>query len=114
MTTKNCKLIIDTIISLGPDERYKAHLLGELAEKVNISAEQIEAACEELARDGLAQVRHLDYGPVIITLTEAGVNYKQKRWQAIRHYILLKWIDFLALVVAVIALIVSIIALNKP
>ena len=51
------------------------------------------------------------------SITEKGIRYlayqKQCRKRALFKYLASKWIDFLALIVAIIALVISIIALNN-
>ena len=48
------------------------------------------------------------------TLTSKGYNYYEYRRQSIRKYIAEKWIDFFALAISAISLILSVIALMKP
>lgn len=84
-----------------------------------------ECPCHALSQYGLvsADCLGVDSGgcPIFAgtySITEKGIRYlayqKRCRKIAIGKYFASKWIDFLALVVAIAALIISIIALNKP
>ena len=91
MLTKNCKLVLDSVLSLDQTDWYKAFSMGDL---------------------GFAQITYLNlpnYLPAIDTihLTERGIHYKDLQREEKLNYFKDKWIDFLALVVALIALLKS-------
>ena len=84
MLTRNCKLIIDSILSRDETQHFKAYSLRDLCKMTNLSFDNVLSACEELDRDKYATLRilHLPNGQEIresITLTELGKNYKEKR-----------------------------------
>lgn len=113
MLTKNCRRILNYILSLTPDRHLKFHSIISLSQDIGISFDHTLSACKELARDGYAELKiiRLSNGQEIvdaIVLTEFGRNYKVHLREQRVQYLFSKWIDFLALIVAVIALIVAI------
>ena len=114
MRTTNCRCIMDYIWSLDPDCQLMAQRITDLAEHTGLSLDQTISACKELAEDRCVELKflHLRTGEKIleaVSLTEFGQNYKTYLRDQRVQYFLSKWIDFLALIVSVIALIVALI-----
>ena len=113
MLTKNCKTILRYITSLQGLNRFSSISLPDLVKNTGLAHKEVESACKELDKDGLAELKILHFinGHTVldsITLTEQGLNYKVLiRAQRIK-YIADKWTDIIACVIAVISLIVSI------
>lgn len=113
MRTKNCRCIMDYILSLAPDRQLMYQRITDLSEHTGLSLDQTISACKELAEDRCVELKflHLRTSQEIleaVRLTEFGQNYKAYLREQRVQYLLSKWIDFLALIVAVIALIVAI------
>lgn len=119
MLTKNCRIILDTILALGEEHHFECYRIADLSDRTGISFPQVLAACQELDRDGCANLHFVDLKngrkiPESVSLTEFGVHYRDyQRAQRLR-YIGDKWIDFLALVIASVSLIISIAAFLRP
>lgn len=118
MLTKNCRTILDSILTLPVDRRYGSHRIVALAEKTGLPFCEALAACKELDQDNLAtlNISHLRNGqeiPESILLTESGLNYKAQLRAQRLAYLADKWTDILASAVAVCSLIVSIVALLR-
>lgn len=118
MLTKNCKVVLNTILSLDKANPFKLYRIADLAKSARLTLDETIAACMELEKDGRAEIRLIPgirrQIPEYVSLTEYGARYRdeiKERWSA---YIWAKWIDFIALIVAIIALIISIAALLRP
>ncbi|WP_435321687.1 hypothetical protein [Muriventricola aceti] len=112
MLTKNCKLVLDSVLSLDQTDWYKAFSMGDLVKLSGLSMNEIKSVIESLDQLGFAQITYLNlpnYLPAIDTihLTERGIHYKDLQREEKLNYFKDKWIDFLALVVALIALLKS-------
>ena len=112
MLTKNCKLVLDSVLSLDQTDWYKAFSMGDLVKLSGLSMNEIKSVIESLDQLGFAQITYLNlpnYRPAIDTihLTERGIHYKDLQREEKLNYFKDKWIDFLALVVALIALLKS-------
>lgn len=112
MRTKNCQLILDYVLSLDESEQLHSHRFLNLSEHTGLSFEQVLVACKELERDSFAEIKyhHLRNGQVMpeaIVLTELGLNYKRHIREQWLSYVTDKWIDFLALIIALVALLKS-------
>ena len=112
MLSKNCRLILDTILAKGENEKFMSHRIGDLSKEINLPFSSALAACQELEHDGFARIKVIDLprGPKVyesITLTEKGAHYKDFLLEQRMDYIKDKWIDFLALAISVIALVKS-------
>lgn len=119
MLTKNCKSILDGILSLNQNDWYKAYSVRDLVQITSLSVDEIISALESLEQTDMVQIQYLtirSYRPTIdwIRLTERGIYYKDFEKEKRINYLKDKWIDFLALVVASTALIISIAAFLKP
>lgn len=119
MLTKNCKSILDGILSLNQNDWYKAYSVRDLVQITSLSVDEIISALESLEQTDMVQIQYLtirSYRPTIdwIRLTERGIYYKDFEKEKRINYLKDKWIDFLALVVASAALIISIAAFLKP
>ena len=112
MLTKNCKLVLDSVLSLDQTDWYKAFSMGDLVKLSGLSMNEIKSVIESLDQLCFAQITYLNlpnYLPAIDTihLTERGIHYKDLQREENLNYFKDKWIDFLALVVALIALLKS-------
>lgn len=112
MLTKNCKLVLDSVLALDQTDWYKAFSMGDLVKLSGLSMNEIKSVIESLDQLGFAQITYLNlpnYLPAIDTihLTERGIHYKDLQREEKLNYFKDKWIDFLALVVALIALLKS-------
>lgn len=112
MLTKNCRIILDTILALGEEHHFESYRIVDLSDRTGISFPHVLAACKELDQDGFAslQITHLRNGqniPEAIVLTELGIHYKDFLNAKRNDYFKDKIIDFLALVIAFIALLKS-------
>lgn len=109
MLTKNCESILDFITSMPAESIFSIYGISYLANKIGISNEEAIAACKNLDKIGFAEIHYTDVGmgkiPDYITLTEDGAKYKSVLRQKRIDYLSDKWIDFLALVVAIVAFI---------
>lgn len=118
MLTKNCRAVIDTILSLDKSNPFKLYRIADLAIRARLTIEEAMAACLELEQDGRAEVRLIPNArrqiPEYVSLTEYGARYREELKERRKDYIKAKWIDFFALIVAIIALIISIAAFLRP
>lgn len=119
MLTKDCRLILDTILSSDSDKRFQAFRISELSNSLNRNFYAILTACKELEKDGFIELHNccLKNGQELlefISLTELGTHYKDYLRSQRLRYIADKWIDFLALIIAAIALVVSVAAFFRP
>ena len=80
-----------------------------------LAAEAVCAACENLASCGFMEVQYFANlsAPRInyVQLTELGAHQGEVKWASFKQYILDQWIAFLALVVSIVALFMSVIGL---
>lgn len=107
MLTENCSKILAYLTSLPGEKPRWRHSLQSVASAVELTLEETVSAAKELEAIGYAEVHcvstPLGNAPEGVTLTEKGINYKAlKRWQT-RAYWADKWIDLLALAIAIAA-----------
>lgn len=117
MVTKNCRKIIKTICRFGEEAKYGFHNTADLADATGLPHAVVCSACEQLAEEGYMEIEYTgNINPIVsdVRLTELGASYSEVQRAARLAYIASKWIDFIALIVAIIALIVSIAAFFKP
>lgn len=118
MLTKNCRAVIDTILSLDKADPFKLYRIADLSKSARLTLDETIAACLELEKDGRAEVRLIPNArrqiPEFVSLTEYGARYREELKGRRIDYIKAKWIDFIALIVAIIALIISIAAFLRP
>lgn len=76
-----------------------------------ISFAEFIAALEYLESNGYVSGKKIPTGWISATLTHKGLHAKEFNSIAVKRYLLDKWIDFLSMVIAIIAVIISIIAL---
>ena len=112
LLTKNCKSILYAILSLDQNEWYKTYSVTDLSQLTSLSSEEIVSAVNALEENNMVEVHRLTVGkhiPVIntIRLTELGIHYKDQEKENRLNYLKDKWIDFLALIIALIALLKS-------
>ena len=112
MLTKNCKSILNAILSLDQNDWYKAYSVNDLTQLTSLSTDEIYSAVTALEEDGMIQVQYLSFrgcSSVIdsVRLTEQGIHYKDQEKEKRLNYLKDKWIDFLALIIALIALLKS-------
>lgn len=112
MFSKNCRLVLDAILSEGESRAFESHRISDLSNETKLSLPSTLAACQELERDGFAVLKiiQLPHRPPItegIALTEKGAHYKDYLKDQRIDYIKDKWIDFLALAISLIALVKS-------
>ena len=112
MLTKNCKLVLDSVLSLDQTDWYKKYSVRDLAKLSDLSIDEVKSVIESLNQLGFAQITYLslpNYPTAIDTihLTERGIHYKDLQKEEKFNYFKDKWIDFLALIVALIALLKS-------
>ena len=112
MLTKNCKSILNAILSLDQNDWYKAYSVNDLTQLTSLSTDEIYSAVTALEEDGMIQVQYLSFrgcSSVIdsVRLTEQGIHYKDQEKENRLNYLKDKWIDFLALIIALIALLKS-------
>lgn len=115
MLTQNCRDFLDTVISSEIDHPFKRHRISDISAKMGQSFDVALSLAKELERDHFAEIEylHMRNGQVIpeyVILTEKGRSYKQFLRNQKVDYLKQKWIDFLALVVAALALAISIAA----
>ena len=115
MLTKDCRAVLNTVIQMDGNTPFQQHRIVAIAEKMEQSFELTLSVCKELERDGFREIRYLKLSnhreiPENVILTEKGRCYKAFLRNQAFDYIKQKWIDFLALVVSAIALIISIAA----
>lgn len=115
MLTKDCRAVLNTVIQMDGNTPFQQHRIVAIAEKMEQSFELTLSVCKELERDGFLEIRYLKLSnhreiPENVILTEKGRCYKAFLRNQAFDYIKQKWIDFLALVVSAIALIISIAA----
>lgn len=118
MVTKNCRKIIKAICRSGSEAKYGPHNIADLADATDLSNAAVCAACEQLAEEGYMEIVYMTrtHTPIIehVKLTELGANYAEVQRATRMAYVANKWIDFIALIVAIIALIISIAAFFRP
>lgn len=113
MLTKNCRIVLKALNSKANDKfRFGAM---DIAELTGMTFDEASRAAEYLTQQGFLERKTRpdsfvkEYGIELYSLTELGADYKAvacaKRWEYVRE----KWIDFLAMIVAIVALIVSIV-----
>ncbi len=112
MLTKNCKSILNAILSLDQNDWYKAYSVNDLTQLASLSTDEIYSAVTALEENGMIQVQYLSFrgcSSVIdsVRLTEQGIHYKDQEKENRLNYLKDKWIDFLALIIALIALLKS-------
>lgn len=112
MLTKNCKSLLNSILSLDPNDWYKVYSVYDLAQLASLSVDEIISVAQALEENGMAQIKYLTVGcyPRVvdgIRLTEQGIHYKDLEKENRINYLKDKWIDFLALLIALIALLKS-------
>lgn len=115
MLTKDCRSVLDTVIQMDGDRPFQRHRIAAISEKMGKTFELTLSICKELERDGFVEIKYLSSRvhaamPESIVLTEKGRCYKAFLRSQTFDYLKQKWIDFLALVVAAIALAISIAA----
>ena len=115
MLTKDCRSVLDTVIQMDGDRPFQRHRIAAISEKMGKTFELTLSLCKELERDGFLEIKYLKsrIGSAIpegVILTEKGRRYKAFLRSQRFDYVKQKWIDFLALVVAAIALAISIAA----
>lgn len=117
MITKNCKAILDFVISQPEEEHYRAYQIKEIEAGTGLSYEEIISAGKELDRLEYAELKGTEILGIsvfdCITFSEKGIHYNEEIRENRINYIKDKWIDFSALLVAIAALIISIVALSK-
>ena len=108
---KKSKKVLNYFISHGKDCSYCVYLtnLKELSDYLKMTEINTEALIRNLASEGYLEIKnYFPNGFYAANLTYKGIKYKSYRKADLFHYFSEKWIDFLALIVAVIALIISI------
>lgn len=111
MLTRNCKKIIKAICSSGDEARYQRYTVQKIMELTNLSIDAIYSACDQLESEGYMEIDYLPFShqPIIdfVRLREPGTHHGEIRLANAQHYIATNWIAFLALVVAIISLLIS-------
>lgn len=115
MLTKDCRAVLDTVIQMDGDRPFQRHRIAAISVKMGKTFQLTLSICKELERDGFVEIKYLSSRvhaatPEDIVLTEKGRCYKAFLRSQKFDYVKQKWIDFLALVVAAIALAISIAA----
>lgn len=117
MLTRNCKKIIKAICSSGDEARYQRYTVQKIIELTNLSIDAVYSACEQLEAEGYMEIDYLPFShrPIIdfVRLRELGVHHREVCLANVQHYVAVNWIAFLALVVAILSLIFSVISLSK-
>ena len=111
MLTRNCKKIIKAICSSGDEARFQRYTVQKIMELTNLSIDAIYSACDQLESEGYMEIDYLpcSHQPIIdfVRLRESGAHHGEIRLANAQHYIATNWIAFLALVVAIISLLIS-------
>ncbi len=117
MVTRNCRAVIKAIQNCGAEARYKHYGINQLVELTHLSTDAVISACEQLQSDGLMEIHYFSnsYSCIIDTvhLTELGANYGEVKRDNARRYILSHWIDFFALLISLVSLVLSIAAFSR-
>ena len=113
---KTCKRVLEHMHHDGKPEQYNMLFFDDYikleAELCGLTIEDFSNAVSHLINEGFVEHIRSRSGRITgIKLTHKGVHYKEFTRQKIREYIVDKWIDIIALVVAVAAFIQSCIAL---
>lgn len=111
MLTQNCKCVLDKLLEKNTNDPFRMYCMGEISSISGLAFQETIAACKQLESLGYMEIFYvtLNGSAVIDTLriTELGAHYKEDRRRKIGEYIANNWISFLALVVAIISLIIS-------
>lgn len=112
MLSKNCRSILDAVLSLDQNDWYKAYSVNDLTQLTSLSTDEICSAVTALEENGMLQVHYFSFrscSSVIdsVRLTEQGIHYKDLEKENRLNYLKDKWIDFFALIIALIALLKS-------
>lgn len=109
---KSSKQVLSVIQKLYKDNNVYP-LLSEIYIQTNLPYGDFIAAIHDLVDTGYLDFTYAPDSHIVkgVTLKSKGIHPIQHKFENAKAYIAEKWIDFLALIVAVISLIISIIAI---
>lgn len=109
------KKIIEFLFSKGKGTEYICRYdekFENLAVELHISVEDLRAAVRWLESQGFLEYQRYGNGKVAgFHLSHQGLHWKYFRRRKIMHYIANKWTDYLAVLISLLSLIISVIAL---
>ena len=119
---KTSKKILQTLIAGGKGTQYicaySSNWIGlcditidDLAKSVSMPTEDLRAASRFLVENGYLEYQKTGDRKTGFHLSYKGLNWKYYRRKEILKYIADKWTDFLAVIISLFSLIISIIAL---
>lgn len=106
MLFKNDLKLLETIKSVTPSLPNEFYDWNEIFQICGLSKTEYLVSLRNLNENGL--ISFGDQSQTAFRLEAPGIYFKEFQWQKLKIYIMDKLVDFLAVVVAVIALIVSI------
>ncbi len=119
---KTCKKVLQVLINSGKGTQYICAYdpawvgladisIEDMAQKLSIPTEDLRAATRFLKESGYLEYQTSRERVIGFHLSHKGLNWKNYRREEILKYIANKWTDFLAVVISLISLAISIIAL---
>lgn len=102
----DCKSVLKIIKKSEPDLPNLFFSVEAILQKTNLSASDIFSVFNHLEKSGC--IIWGDSQHTAFRLVEYGRAYDEFRYNEILHYFLDKWIEFLAIIISIIALIISI------
>lgn len=88
--------------------------LNDMAKSLNLRVEDARAAVRFLADIGMLEYQNSGDYHLGFHLSHRGLHWRYYRRQEILNYIADKWPDFIAVVISLLSLIISVIALGRP
>lgn len=112
MLNKNCEKVVAALCEDLPNQPSYGYSISDIACLVDLKEEDVIRLAKHLELEGYLEPRKYDLhtGSVFYHyfLTEKGKSYKLIARRQTWDYIKDKWIDFFALIVAIIALVIAI------
>ena len=119
---KTCKKILQTLIKGGKGTQYICAYdpawvgladisIEDMAQKLSMPVEDLRATTRFLKESGYLEYQTSRGKAVGFHLSHKGLNWKSYRRKEFLKYAADKWVDFLAVIISLFSLIISIIAL---
>lgn len=111
MLDKDCKKLLNALISDLKEEPRDGYYLSDLSVMTNFSVADVERITEHLCSEGYLKNFSHEFPGVFYSqsycLTERGKFYKKILRKRVLDYIADKWMDILATIIALISLLIS-------